>query len=269
MGVDRIGFNMWKTVYDSVMGTSHEATGIPCQDACRVRHLTSEPDALLVVCCADGAGSASHAAEGAEIACDTFVQIVNRECQGAEIAKTVDRDTVLGWCRELRDKIESRANELAVETRQLASTFLGSVIGQTTVLFIQIGDGAIVTWDGDEYRPVFWPQSGEFANTTNFLTDAHFEESLECSRWDQRVDELAIFSDGLERLALRFIDQTVHEPFLSPFFTLLRETEVPDKYFEPLRSFLDSPMVNERTDDDKTLILATRLSEFSNDDAVR
>ena len=260
---------MWKAVYDSVCGTSHKDTGLPCQDACRVVELKVDDGTLLVVCLADGAGSASHAAEGAEIACDTFIRIITREFQPKNISNTVDREKVLDWCRELRTQIVHRAGGLDVEIRQLACTFLAAIVGDSTALFIHIGDGAIVTWDNGTYRPMFWPQSGEFANTTNFLTDDRFEERLVWARSEQRVDELAAFTDGLERLILRFSDQTVHDQFLAPMFVALRESENAEEFFEPLRRFLDSPKVNERTNDDKTLILATRLNRCSHDDAVR
>ena len=259
---------MWRAVYDSVAGTSHSGTGIPCQDSCRVVHLPVEEGALLVVCCADGAGSATYSADGAEIACDTFVRIIENDCRSLDIDENLSCDNVLEWLREMRFRIEERANALRVEIRELASTFLAAVIGESTALFIQIGDGAIVVRNGDDYRPVFWPQSGEFANTTNFLTDDRFAERVEWNRLSERVDELAVFSDGLERLVLRFADRSVHRPFLEPFFAALRQAENSEEYFEPLRLFLGSPKVNERTDDDKTLILATRLSQCSDSDAV-
>lgn len=260
---------VWRAVYDSVAGTSHSDTGIPCQDSCRVVNLPVEGGVLLVVCCADGAGSATYSADGAEIACDTFVRITEHDCRSLDIYESLNRDLVLEWLREMRSRIEDRANAIGVETRELASTFLGAVIGESTALFIQIGDGAMVVRNGDDYRPVFWPQSGEFANTTNFLTDDRFAERFEWNQFQERVDELAVFSDGLERLVLRFADRSVHRPFLEPFFAALRQTDNSEEYFEPLRLFLDSPKVNERTDDDKTLILATRLSQRSDDDAVR
>ncbi|MCA9038006.1 MAG: protein phosphatase 2C domain-containing protein [Planctomycetaceae bacterium] len=250
---------MWKTVYDSVAGTSHINSDLPCQDACRVVQLIVGETKLLVACLADGAGSASHADEGAQVACDTFIQTIEQASESFNFDETIHRETAIAWCNGLRSRIVQRASELDVDTRQLACTFLGAVVTENSALFIQIGDGAIVRWNGDGYRHVFWPQSGEFANTTNFLTDKAFIENLDFTQIRERVDELAIFSDGLERLVLRFADQTVHEPFLSPLFATLRHTDDPGDYFQPLREFLDSEKVNERTDDDKTLILTTRL----------
>lgn len=260
---------MWKTVYDSVRGTSHLVGDFPCQDACRVMVLPLNDGVMLIACSADGAGSALHAAEGAEMACDTFVRVIRRDLENSHAGKSIEWETVLSWCHELRSCISDRASDLGVEVRQLATTFLGALVGESKSLFLQIGDGAIVTWDGTGYRPVFWPQSGEFANTTNFLTDEDFEDRVEWVCWENRVDELALFSDGLERLILRFAERSVHSPFLAPMFAALRAADNPDDYFDSLRQFLDSPRVNERTDDDKTLILATRMRPCSDEDAVR
>lgn len=258
----------WKTVYDSVAGTSHRTTELPCQDACRVVQLKTPRGVLLVACCADGAGSASHSAEGSEIVCDTFVKLVERDIGVFDSEGTVNQELVLRWIEEIRSGVERRAEEVALDVRQLASTCLAAVVGEATALFIQIGDGAIAVLAGDGYEPVFWPQSGEFANTTNFITDERCKERVQWSWWPQQIDEVALFSDGLERLALRFADRTVHAPFLKPLFMSLRMVDNCDDYFEPLRRFLDSPKVNERTDDDKTLILATRLFTSTGGDAV-
>ena len=75
--------------------------------------------------------------------------------------------------------------------------------------------------DGDGYRTVFWPQSGEYLNTTNFLTDEEFERRLELHALAERVDELALLTDGLQMLALRYADKSVHSPFFLPMFQAL------------------------------------------------
>ena len=59
-------------------------------------------------------------------------------------------------------------------------------------------------------------------------------------------------------LALRFADQSVHGPFFRQIFQALRAAEPASALQNPLHEFLTSTAVNSRTDDDKTLILATR-----------
>jgi hypothetical protein len=60
---------MWKLLFQSVQGTAHERAGQPCQDSCLARLRRSGQGPVLILACADGAGSASHADLGARLAC--------------------------------------------------------------------------------------------------------------------------------------------------------------------------------------------------------
>jgi hypothetical protein len=250
---------MWRSVYDSVAGTSHAISGIPCQDACRVVVYTCGDEESLVAVLSDGAGSAAHSHLGSQIACDTLIELISEKLGAAECVLTAD--LVAQWYERVHERLISKSGELGIELREMACTLLLAVIGATQGLVAQVGDGAIVVAADEEYEVAFWPQSGEYANTTNFITGANFAEALEVRVIEKRISEVALFSDGLERLALRFADRSVHAPFLRPMFDSLRNAVNPDSLFAPLRQFLDSPAVNERTDDDKTLILATRLND--------
>jgi len=249
---------MWKAIYESVAGTSHTEGGTPCQDACRVKEVVESGEIFLVSVCADGAGSAEHSKVGATVTCDLFVELAVHAIRCGEIQCGFAKSNALQWCDKIRSVLCERAAELDVPMREVACTLLGAVIGESASVFLQIGDGAMVIANDGEYEPVFWPQSGEYANTTNFLTDPNFEESLEYCARDTRISNFAAFTDGLERLALRFRDKTVHVPFLAPLLDAIADADDVEKYFEALRQFLESENINERTNDDKTLILATR-----------
>lgn len=253
---------MWKTVFDSVTGASHDTSGTPCQDACRVVTITSSSgEELLIIACADGAGSAKCAADGSMIACDEVVKYVQTLPHVSTWLTSVTRDDAVAWIGHVRSAIAGRAAELNEPVRQLATTLLVAVIGESASVFIHIGDGAIVVREDDDFRCMFWPQSGEYANTTNFVTDDDFADKIAYEVRDARIDECVVFTDGLERLILRFDNHTVHRPFIEPMLQNMRSAESTDHFFTPLREFLASARINERTDDDKTLILATRLSD--------
>src|SRR5262249_11022537 len=118
------------------------------------------------------------------------------------IAAKIERDSVLYWLEEARKELRKEAEQRETTVRDLACTLLLAIVGEQAAAFAQIGDGAIVTRYDDAYRPVFWPQGGEYANSTNFITDDDFDDSLEFASFEERIDELALFSDGLQRLAL-------------------------------------------------------------------
>lgn len=246
-------------VFDSVRGVSHVQLDAPCQDACRALQLSYDEHELLLIACADGAGSAAQSDVGSALACDKLVDCVQRHAMSQSFLSSVNQEMVTEWVREIKSCIEERAADLNVRSRQLATTLLVALIGDDDAVFFQIGDGAILARSGDEFRVVFWPQSGEYANTTNFITDDEVENKLVFEKYAGQVSECVMFTDGLERLILQFEGKTVHRPFIEPMLSRMRQSATADCFFQPLRQFLDSAAINERTDDDKTLVLATRL----------
>lgn len=112
----------------------------------------------------------------------------------------------------------------------------------------------------DGFFPVFWPESGKYANMTYFLTDEDAFAHLRIKLFQDAHDEIAMFSDGMQRLALVYESKAAFKPFFEPMFVRLRKSDIAecDMLSGQLALFLNSPKVNERTDDDKTLILATR-----------
>jgi len=196
--------------------------------------------------------------EGAAIACQTITRVIFDACEQGLAIGGLDQAVALQWYRAVRERLEAEAARREVVVRELACTLLTAVVGQSEAAFVQIGDGAIVSLEQEEYRAVFWPQRGEYANMTNFLTAPDFEQAVEFRRYDGRIDEIALMTDGLQMLALDFARRSAHSPFFRPLFHRLRNTTLADELAIPLKDFLNSPRVNERTDDDKTLVLATR-----------
>jgi hypothetical protein len=215
-------------------------------------------ETVLLLACADGAGSAEFAEVGAKIACEGIVHEM-REALGSGLhISDIDGGTITAWHRRVRELLNAEADLRSARLRAFSCTLLTAIVGEQAAVFSQLGDGAIILQEGDGYRTVFWPQSGEYLNTTNFLTDEGFERRVEFHAHPDRLDELALLTDGLQMLALRFADKSVHSPFFLPIFQALRAVESASALQTPLRDFLTAPAVKRRTDDDKTLILATR-----------
>jgi hypothetical protein len=220
-----------------------------------MRHRTFGTDGeWLVVVVADGAGSATHSDRGAELACDEFV----RRVANAAPELLFDRGEMLRLFADVRQVLCGEAERIGVRLRDCACTSLVAVVGPSSFAVGQIGDGAIVLGDGTSYRTAFWPEPAEYANATDFLTDDRFADALQFATSPEPVAEVAVLTDGLQRLALDFASRSAHEAFFRPIFAGLRSAPDPEALVEPLRAFLDSPRVNERTDDDKTLVIAVR-----------
>ena len=129
---------------------------------------------------------------------------------------------------------------------------------------LQVGDGVIVMGEGaGEWRWMFWPERGEYANTTRFLTDDDTPDHLRVAELPGSPADVAIMTDGLQPLALHYASQSVHEPFFRGMFQPLHGSSGPGEVpalSASLEHFLSSERVRMRTDDDVSLILATRRS---------
>jgi hypothetical protein len=245
---------MWKLLFQSVRGPAHERAGRPCQDSCLVRLHRSRDGQVLVMASADGAESARHSDAGARAACRAVVRIVLDDLLEGLPVPHIDCDTALEWVKRLQPHLMEEARVRLVGVEQLACTLLLAVVGDAAAAFAQVGDGAILVREGDTFRPVFWPQTG----AAGFVTDPDGERHLAFELRPRRVDEVAVLSGGLRRLALSSAERSAHQPFIEPLFRKLRDAAPGERLPVALREFLCSAAVNGRSDDDKTLVLAAR-----------
>jgi hypothetical protein len=240
---------MWKLVFGSVQGTSHVQTGKPCQDYCAGAVVGT----TLVAASADGAGSAELSHLGSKAAVDRFMELAT-----VEAAPT--KEQIEAWVDAARERVLEAAAANETTPRQLACTFLGTLVGDGWAAFAQIGDGVIVFDGPDGYQLAFWPDNGEYANTTRFLSEDDYRRNLRIEIVERQVTELAVLTDGLQMLALDIAGAKVHDRFFSPLFGAVRNGPDEAALQTSLLEFMDSKRVNERTDDDKTLLLATRIT---------
>lgn len=218
---------------------------------------------MLVAVVADGAGSAAHSDVGSWLATKTLIEFVEIYlADGGELSE-LERSVACGWIFEVRAALEATAKANGHAARDYACTLLAVLAGERATAFLQIGDGAIVVSHGEEdgWSYVFWPQHGEYANTTNFVIAPNAEDLPDFELASRRVDEFAVFSDGIEKLVLHDATRTVHESFFRKMLPPVRNLKAPGvdaELSEGLKRYLSSPVICDRTDDDKTLVLASR-----------
>ncbi len=247
---------MWRHLAASVQGASHVRSGVPCQDFSVVTEL---PGGGLLLACADGAGSARHADVGAETTCRALVAEVQRFADADGRVETLTRDTAATWLDAVRAAIQAQADAVNLPTREFACTLVAALVGDASAAFLQIGDGAIVTASpAASSEVVFWPEQGEYANTTYFVTGVDAHQRLRLDVRTTPVHDVALFTDGLQHIALRYETRLPHQPFFDPMFARLRADEQWPALGGALASFLGSEAISTRTDDDCTLVLACR-----------
>jgi len=249
---------MWKILSGSTAGISHQRLGVACQDFCLVETHRLNDQECLVVTIADGAGSALYSGVGARQACESLRGCVTRGLDSVRLVE-VSRSQVVDWYRQVQADLTTRAHEFNVAPRELACTLLCAVVSDSEAVFAQVGDGALLVGGGQALQPVFWPQSGEYANTTHFVTGPDLADVLQFELRPERIEEFAGFTDGLQSVALNYALRQAHQPFVRPLLDSLRRSADPGELVEPMQTFLRSPALARRTDDDLTLVLATRL----------
>lgn len=249
----------WNVVVSSTTGASHDAQGKNCQDA-YYWEIVSED--VLIVAVADGAGSASLGEVGSSVAVRAAVESV---ClMKADIQKQADdavfKNLLLQALESAKSSVEVEAETRKVGVKELATTLILVIATPASVAALQVGDGAAIF--GDEAGNIIGltkPEVGEFVNETTFLTSSRAIKDFQLNIWHGAIKNLVIFSDGLQRLALKMPEGIPHSPFISSLFQFVVESKDEEKAKEQLKYFLSSPKVRDETDDDITLFLATLL----------
>ena len=195
---------MWRYARGAEIGSGHLRSGAPCQDRCGAML----EESVFVAAVADGAGSAARGGEGAELAVDAFLASAFDTARTGEPAAACE-----AGCAAARAAIEAVASAEAA-LRDFATTFLGFVATPVGAAAVQIGDGVICLRDAAaDWVWFVWPQRGEYANTTRFLTDEDWATRRQLEALPSGTSGLLMMSDGLEPLALSYTEACVHRPF--------------------------------------------------------
>jgi len=247
---------MWRVAGASIAGTSHQRSSVPCQDYLEFLRCEIAGEPALVAAIADGAGSAALSHVGAKEVVKALVSAVGAaNCAVAEVNFAASQS----WFRNALVHLQESAAREKLETRDMDCTALLAILAERHAVFAQIGDGAWIADANGILEPMTWPYKGEFANETKFLTSPGAIDSMQFRKCEQPLTAVAGFTDGIETLALNMVTKTVHAPFFTRMFGELEKCEDDTSLLSPLISFLSSDRVNERTDDDKTLVVARRV----------
>jgi hypothetical protein len=242
----------WRIIASSAIGTSHLASGSICQDAHAYRLLE---DGTLLIAVGDGAGSASHSAEGARCATDTAINFL-----AGRLSKSPDQDVAAALAESLsaaRGAVERLATK-DLSAADFATTMLIAVVTAAHISIAQVGDGAIVIQHQDESLEVLTKASdSEYINQTTFITSPDaLEQAYFNVRPSNTIRGIAVLTDGMQLLAIHHRTNSAFEAFFGPMFRFAADTT---SNSESLEEFLMSAAVSSRTDDDKTLVFTIRV----------
>jgi hypothetical protein len=244
----------WTVAAASRRGEGHARRAERGQDGLRVL-LDGE---TLIAVVADGAGSAARGGAGAALACRVVAEAARAALAAAGSVAALPDDAPAAWLEAARARIAAAAAARDLQPRDFAATLALAVSDGTDTLVAHVGDGAIVARDAEGWRALSWPDGGEHAGATFFLTDE--TPALRVIRAEAPVDALALLTDGIERLVLDFAALAPHAPFFERMTAPLAKA-APGRdaaLGRALAAWLGGEAVAARTDDDRTLVLAVR-----------
>lgn len=247
----------WRWAAATRIGTSHLRLGTCRQDVLRCFSAGRKRDAFCALVC-DGAGSAKFGEKGAALIARIFTVGLREHFRSSP--HIPNDEQLWAWIDEARDVIAAAAEARACSKRDFASTLVLLVSSQAATVVVHVGDGGVVIRSGSQgWQSLSWPENGEYASTTYFVTDDP-SPRVRITRCSTNFDAVAVFSDGVESLALDLVGEVPHVPFFQGMIAPLdREsgTGKNQRLSDALGDFLQSSRVCERTDDDKTLIVAS------------
>lgn len=190
----------WKTIKASVRGASHFRSGLPNQDAIRVAGFKVEP--ILIMALADGHGSSKsfRSQRGARMAVIVAHKVIGQLLtldNPSQIKRWAEErlsEHLVRYWREQIDKLlkrkpftqqelelldaRSRRQVLAHPYLAYGSTLLAVVVAPTFILYLQLGDGDILTVSSNGYieRPVLKDDRLIANETTSLCSDKAWNE---------------------------------------------------------------------------------------------
>jgi hypothetical protein len=252
----------WSWVGACSTGSSHFKSGTECQDYAACMELGSENNHALLAVVSDGAGSAEFASIGSHIIVHSYTRCVIEHLRAGRALEAISEELVREWLDNIRDRIIRAADQRGKKPRDLAATLVSAIVCPDRAIICHIGDGACVLRrpENHHWEVPSWPLHGEYASSTYFVTDDP-QPNLQFCEAKGDFSDVAVFSDGLERLALDFKNKTAFDQFFDPMFAPLANLGAGRNRVlsKNLRTFLDSSRVIERTDDDKSLVMARRI----------
>ncbi|MCT7979599.1 PP2C family serine/threonine-protein phosphatase [Laspinema olomoucense] len=255
----------WKAIAESAIGTSHQRQQIVCQDAGDYVVVGN----ILIGAVADGAGSATYSDIGSKLAVKSVISYLTAWVKWRKNQfkfKSLNFPLSEQEAEKIFIKTLSKVlSELNEETKKgyalkdLACTLLVVIATPQWIAAMQIGDGFIVirAEESDTYQLLFQPEEKEYPNVSTFVTSNDVYNKMRFRIISGQQKFISVSTDGLERLAIDMKDLSncmASNNFFKPFEEGIT-TRSQQEETESLQHWLNSPEVNAKTDDDKTLLV--------------
>jgi hypothetical protein len=257
--------NNWRVISASVIGTHHRTTQGVCQDAMYPVHESDFAHDTLVVAVADGLGSASHAAEGAQYAVQTAVHALRSKISGTSIIESAIMTEVF---LEVQQSLVQLAHELQVSVGSVACTLQLVAMNENQLLIGHIGDGLVLgvyageSHGADLVNVLSKVDNQNYANWTHTITNENMSNFFNIVDIHQQAydtyDGVILMTDGAQSLCYEYSIKQPYQPFFAELFKWAHANrDQPVTVLNAqLTEFFSSDDAREKTADDATFVLA-------------
>jgi len=279
----------WVVASASVIGNGHITEDIPCQDASLVRH--EEGYGIAIVC--DGAGSCEFSHKGAKQVCysayEHFKQLAEEQAWATQQnlpQLTNWKELALETVFKVKTELVDYSDKENIDFKSLSCTFMCTLFFPFGLLMVQIGDGRGGYLSNGEWKSLFKPFQGEFANETVFITSKIWDEPLvdkyiSYNVIDSPIEAFCLLSDGCEKASFqinlfdeeneKYFDPNLPYPkFFNPNVDALKKLHNSGKTQIEINELWAEFLINgnpkfKTETDDKTMILGVNLSRTDNE----
>jgi tetratricopeptide (TPR) repeat protein len=180
----------------SEIGRGHLKNNMPCQD---FSYSFKKDDFYISVVC-DGAGSCKYSQYGAEIVAKCVSNLVCRCFDELYIINEYVNKKYVSMLivSEVMDELTNKSKELNCDIKELSSTLLFVAVKNGRYLAGHIGDGVIGIVKNGETDVLSYPDNGEYANITYFITGEYAIDRLRTysGLCDDDVRGFILMTDG-------------------------------------------------------------------------
>ena len=256
----------WRLTQASARGKSHVDLGLPNQDWVEV--MTSQDQSVIAAVICDGAGTARHSEQGAQITCRSLAPALielGMLVQQAPVPLEFIRQHIIELVEAVRADLAVRGplNDfhctmvlcLLAERRGYVAQVGDSIGLSTKFLYISDGTQEVLDFFPSNHVQVFEPERGEYANETHFVTEPDWVGHLRISEIEpSRIDALLLMTDGAMDVAMK--RGRPFRGFLANLVGNLLAMDDAQERNQLLTEWLSDPLTYPMTADDKTMFLA-------------
>lgn len=251
----------WKICTSSLQGTSHAASGLPCQDSNKCKRIQARFGEYIILVASDGCGSAKYAEIGSKIVVSEVTDCLGYWLKSSVVIPDLAELIALAFGHAHKCLIH-KADTLLVTPNELAATCMCVVIGPDRFAAAQIGDGVIIVHSNGVCGCLFWPIQ-EYANVTHTLTGRDWRantQTINAFSDCNMPDGWFLATDGIQAISCDYEKRVPISGFVSVLIEKFRRISNPTKESmqKVLEALLMSNRVSSAVSDDKTIILAFR-----------